>query len=125
MQKLSDEISDIIFKISPSIRFVGIYKNNELKFAYREDITPQLEQSKTIKSFEYAVKRWEERKELLSAEIGNPVYAIAMYETVKRLTMELDDGSILLLSMELEADQEKILTDLLDYRNSLTFDGNS
>ena len=114
---LSETISEKIFQIHPLIRFVGVYKNGELYCSYRKDIKPYIDQTKTIKSLEQAAKRWKERKELLSPGLGDPLYSVTMYGMVKRIAMELKDGSIILLSTELEIDHEKLLLELMDNRD--------
>ena len=120
IQQLHDSISEKIFQIDPLIRFVGVFSNNDFQYSYRKCITPYIDQEKTKKSLEQAVKRWEEREELFSSEIGNPMYSLTMYETVKRIVMKLKDGSILLISTELEIDHERLLIKLMDYSDSLT-----
>jgi len=119
MQELPHSVSEKIFQIDPLIHFVGVYKDNDLYCSYRKDITPYLDENKTITSLDHAVQRWKERKELLSSEIGNPIYSLTMYETVKRIVIELKDGLIVLISTELEVDHEKLLLKLTDYRDSL------
>ena len=120
METFPDSISEKVFEINPLIRFVGIFHNNKLHFSYKKGIAPHIDEDKTKKSLEQAVKRWDERKHLLSSEIGNPIYSITMYELVKRIIMELKDGSILLISTELEIDHEKLLLDLMDFKDSMT-----
>ena len=116
MQTTNDSVFEKIFQISPQIRFVGIYKNNELKYSYREGTKPYIDENTTIKSLEQAVRRWKERKELLGSAMGNPMYSVTMYEQVKRITRELKDGSLVLLSTELEVNHEKILLELMDIK---------
>lgn len=41
--------------------------------------------------------------------LGSTVYALALYEKVKRATLPLDDGAILLLSFDIEANHEPII----------------
>lgn len=119
MKPLLGSIAEKIFQISPLIRFVGVYKNDELLCSYRKGITPYIDEDKTKKSLEQAVKRWKERKKLLSSEIGNPIYSITMYELVKRIMIETKNGSLVLLSTELEIDHEKVLLELMNYKDSL------
>ncbi|MBL7001892.1 MAG: hypothetical protein ISR80_03960 [Nitrosopumilus sp.] len=117
MSLLSSSISEQIFQIDPLIRFVGIYRNNELYCSYRKDIKPYIDEKKTTQSLKQASKRWKERKELLSSGIGDPIYSVTMYGLVKRIVMELKDGSIILLSTEHEVDHEKLLLKLMDFRD--------
>ena len=120
MSSFPDSISEKVFQINPAIRFVGIFHRGELHYSYKEGITPYIDEDKTKKSLEQAVKRWNERKELFGTEIGNPIYSITMYELVKRMIIELKDGSILLLSTELEVDHEKLLLNLMEFKDSMT-----
>ena len=120
MDTTTDSVFEKIFQLDPLIRFIGVYRNKDFRYEYRKGITPYIDANKTKKSLEQAVKRWEEREELLSSEIGNPIYSITMYEMVKRIMMKLKDGSLLLLSTELEIDHERLLLKLMDYRNSIT-----
>jgi len=119
MDSFPSSISEKVFQINSSIRFVGILHKGELHYSYKKGITPYIDEEKTKKSLKQAAKRWEERKQLLSTDIGNPIYSITMYEAVKRIIMELKDGSILLLSTELEVDHERLLLDLMNFKESM------
>jgi len=48
--------------------------------------------------------------------MGNPIYSVTMYEMVKRITAMLKNGSLLLLSAEIEVDHEKILLEVMNPR---------
>ena len=112
MKSTNNPIFEKIFQLNPLIRFVGIYNNNELMYTYRKGITPYIHEENTKKSLDLAIKRWEERKELLSSEIGNQIYSVTMYETVKRIIMELKDGTLILITAELDIDHEKMILEL-------------
>ncbi len=120
MKTTTNQVFEKIFQLYPAIRSIGVYSNNDFQYSLRKGITPYLDENKTIKSFKLSVKKYEEQEQLLSSEIGNPIYSITMYEIVKQITMKLKDGTFLLFSTELEMDHEKLLIDLMDYSDSLS-----
>ncbi len=113
-----EKIYDEIFNIDINIRYIGIYRNGKLYGKVRKGLKTYLDEEETKQSIAQAVRRWDERKEWES-KIGRPLYSQTMYEKVKRITMQIDDGTILLLSTDIEAEHEKILLRILDFKKRI------
>ncbi len=113
-----EKIFDEIFDISINIRYIGIYRNGKLYGKMRKGLRPYLNEEETKRSIVDAVRRWEERREW-EPKIGRPIYSQTMYEKVKRITMQIDDSTILLMSTEIEAEHEKILLRILDFKKRI------
>ncbi len=113
-----EKIYDEIFNIDINIRYIGIYRNGKLYGKVRKGLNTYLDEEETKQSIAQAVRRWEERKKWES-KIGRPIYSQTMYEKVKRITMQIDDSTILLISTEIEAEHEKILLRILDFKKRI------
>jgi hypothetical protein len=108
--KICKEVLDL----DPNIRFAGIYDDTgETKYGgMREGLTSHLSPEETKKSIQLALGRWGLR-EALTPKTGKAKYAMAEYEKIKRVTLPVDDDYFLLISMEVEADHNKIIDSIL------------
>ena len=99
-----------ILEFDKSIRFVGISKNNGkfLAGAFNTDVEYLVDKEEYKMSLHYAHQRWDTRKNL-SHKLGNPLYAFAEYEKIKQIGLPLNDNDLLLISLNPEADHEKII----------------
>ena len=99
-----------ILEFDKSIRFVGISKNNGkfLAGAFNTDVEYLVDKEEYKMSLHYAHMRWDNRKNL-SYKIGNHIYAFAEYEKIKQISMPLNNTDLLLISLEPDADHEKII----------------
>jgi len=113
-----EKIYDEIFNIDINIRYIGIYRNGKLYGKVRKGLKTYLDEEETKQSIVEAVRRWEERKQW-EPKIGRPIYSQTMYEKVKRITMQIDDSTILLMSTEIKAEHEKILLRILDFKKRI------
>ena len=99
-----------ILEFDKSIRFVGISKNNGkfLAGAFNTDVEYLVDKEEYKMSLHYAHQRWDTRKNL-SHKLGNPLYAFAEYEKIKQIGIPLNDNDLLLISLNPDADHEKII----------------
>ncbi len=99
-----------ILESDKGIRFVGISQNNGkfLAGAFNTDVEYLVDKEEYKMSLHYAHQRWDTRK-TLAHKIGKPLYAFAEYEKIKQIGFPLNNTDLLLLSLDPEADHEKII----------------
>ena len=99
-----------ILEFDKNIRFVGISKNNGkfLAGAFNNNVEYLVDKEEYKMSLHYAHQRWDTRKNL-SHKLGNPLYAFAEYEKIKQIGIPLNDNDLLLISLNPDADHEKII----------------
>ncbi len=99
-----------IMELDPSIRFAGICdETGDTKYGgMRQGMSSLLSPEETRKSNLQALGRWGLRN-ALTPKTGKGRYAMAEYEKIKRVTIPLDDNYLLLVTMEVEADHNRIL----------------
>ena len=95
--------------IDNGIRFAGMAdRSGKLAaFAYRPGLQPLLTREESELSVMQSLLRMGMRK-TLEEKLGKTIYAFALYEKVKRATIPMDDG-ILMVSFDVEADHESII----------------
>ena len=113
-----DEICEVLLRIDPSIRYVGILDGEKITFRKRTGIYSLLNTSENIKSATHALMRWQSRR-VFAAKFGMPLYAMAEYKLVKRITMQLKGNTILLVSTDKDASHDKIIKKLLKIKEKL------
>src|ERR671926_985925 len=99
-----------IMNLDSKIRFAGICdETGEIKYGgQREGINNLLSSEETKRSNLQALARWGLRN-ALAPKIGKGKYAMAEYEKIKRITVPLENYHLLLITTELEADNDKII----------------
>ena len=107
-----DEICEVLLKIDPSIRYVGILDGEKVIFRKRAGLYSLLNPTENVKSANHALMRWQSRR-VFAAKFGMPLYAMAEYKLIKRVTMQLKGNVILLVSMDKDAHHDKIIKKLL------------
>jgi hypothetical protein len=107
-QKICDEIIDC----DDQIRYVGIYDYGELYEKIKPGITNYLTREETETSLSQAIYRWSTRKKT-SSKIGKPVFAMAKYEKVYRITVPIGGAGLILASTELSANVNEIVDKIL------------
>ena len=107
-----------IFKIDPKIRYIGIYHKGDLHGRVKDGVKGMLDRYETRLSLFQAASRWKERKDW-TPKIGRPIYALAMYEKVKRITIEVDDDFLILISTEIDCEHDKVLSQLLEFKKQI------
>ncbi len=113
-----DEICEVLLRIDPSIRYVGILDGEKITFRKRTGIYSLLNTSENIKSATHALMRWQSRR-VFAAKFGMPLYAMAEYKLVKRITMQLKGNTLLLVSTDKDAPHDKIIKKLLKIKEKL------
>ena len=111
-EKICDEILDCDKKI----RYVGVYDYGELYDKMRSGLRNYLSREETEMSLSQAVYRWSSRKKT-SGKLGNPIFALAKYEKVYRVTIPIKGAGLILISTELDADVNRIVDKILNIKN--------
>ena len=113
-----DEICVVLLKVDPSIRYVGILDGEKITFRKRTGLYSLLNTTENVKSATHALMRWQSRR-VFAAKFGMPLYAMAEYKLIKRITMQLKGNVILLVSMDKDAPHDKIIKKLLKIKEKL------
>ena len=116
-QKVCDEIIDCDDKI----RYVGIYDYGELYEKTKPGLTSYLTREETETSLSQAIYRWSTRKKN-SPKIGKPIFAMAKYEKVYRITVPIGGAGLILASTELSADVNEIVDKILKIQSKYSED---
>jgi hypothetical protein len=111
-EKICDEILDCDKKI----RYVGVYDYGELYDKMRSGLKSYLSREETEMSLSQAVYRWSSRKKT-SGKLGKPIFALAKYEKVYRVTIPIKGAGLILISTELDADVNQIVDKILNIKN--------
>jgi hypothetical protein len=102
----------------PKLRSKGLFAgtfddSGEIKYGgQREGVKNLLTPEETKRSNLQALARWGLRN-VLAAKIGKGKYAMAEYEKIKRITVPLANGHLLLITTEVEADHRIIINNVL------------
>ncbi len=109
-----DKICKDIFNLDQKIRFAGICDDTgETRYGgMREGLTSLLSPEETQKSVQLAIGRWGLR-DALTPKTGRAKYAMAEYDKIKRVTLPLNDEYLLLVSMDVESDHNRIIDGIL------------
>jgi len=102
-----------VLKLDRNIRYVGIYYKSRLYIKMRDGISNLLTPQETEKSLRDTYSRWEMRQSL-APKLGRPIYAMAQYENIKRITIPFEKRGIVLVSMEPQAFHEVITKEVLE-----------
>ena len=111
-----EKICDDILECDKKIRYVGVYDYGELYDKTREGLQSHLSREETELSLSQAVYRWSTRKKT-SEKIGKPVFALAKYEKIFRITIPIGGAGLILISTELDADVIEIVDKIIKIKN--------
>ena len=111
-EKICDEILDCDSKI----RYVGIYDFGELYDKMRDGVENYLSREETETSLSQAVYRWSTRKKT-SEKIGKPIFALAKYEKIFRVTIPIGGAGLILISTELDVNLIEIVEKVIEIKN--------
>ncbi len=105
-------------------RILGIDKN--IRFAIVSDMNgrPIVSKSKpgislylspedTQETLQHAVSAWKSRMKHYD-KIGNGIYTLAVYEKIRRVTVPLKSGNLLLVTIDNEGGQQQIVDKILN-----------
>lgn len=112
-EKICDEILDCDSKV----RYVGIYDFGELYDKMRDGVENYLSREETETSLSQAVYRWSTRKKT-AEKIGKPIFALAKYEKIYRITIPIGGAGLILISTELDADVNGIVDKILKIKEN-------
>ena len=109
-----DRLCKDILGLESKIRFAGVCDDSgAIKYGgQREGITNLLSPDETKRSNLQALARWALRNSL-SPKVGKGRYAMAEYEKIKRITFPLEGDHLLLVTTEVDADHNKIISNIL------------
>jgi len=113
-----DEICEILLRVDSSIRYVGILDGEKITFRKRTGLYSLLNTSENVKSATHALMRWQSRR-VFARKFGMPLYAMAEYKLIKRITMQIKGNVILLVSTDKDAPHDKIIKKLLKIKEKL------
>ncbi len=90
----------MLMDFNESIRFSAICnsKGDILWNSQRRGIKNIIPLTDTKKTLQRAVSAWQERSKVTS-KVGRGLYVIAAYEKIKRITIPLDNGHLLFISI--------------------------
>jgi hypothetical protein len=110
------KICDEILECDKKIRYVGVYDYGELYDKMRSGLKSHLSREETELSLSQAIYRWSTRKKT-AGKIGNPIFALAKYEKIYRITIPTKGAGLILISTELDADIIGIVDKILEIKN--------
>ncbi len=96
-----EKICNEILECDNKIRYVGIYDYGELYDKMRAGLKSHLSREETEMSLSQAVYRWSTRKKTAD-KIGKPIFALAKYEKIYRVTIPIGGAGLILISVELD-----------------------
>ena len=111
-----EKICDEILECDKDIRYVGIYDYGELYDKMKPGLKSHLSREETEMSLSQAVYRWSTRKKTAD-KIGKPIYALAKYEKIYRVTIPIGGAGLILISIELNADVNMIVEKIITIKN--------
>ena len=111
-----EKICDEILECDKDIRYVGIYDYGELYDKMKLGLKSHLSREETEMSLSQAVYRWSTRKKTTD-KIGKPIYALAKYEKIYRMTIPISGAGLILISIELNADVNMIVEKIITIKN--------
>lgn len=111
-----EKIRDEILECDKDIRYVGVYDYGELYDKMKPGLKSLLSREETEMSLSQAVYRWSTRKKTAD-KIGKPIYALAKYEKIYRVTIPIGGAGLILISIELNADVNMIVEKIITIKN--------
>ncbi len=114
-----EKICDEILECDKKIRYVGVYDYGELYDKMRSGLKNHLSREETELSLSQAIYRWSTRKKT-AEKIGKPIFALAKYEKIYRVTVPVSGAGLILISTELDADVIEIVDKILKIKNKFS-----
>jgi len=111
-----EKICDAILECDDKIRYVGIYDFGELYDKMRPGLKNHLSREETEMSLSQAVYRWSSRKKTAN-KIGDPVFALAKYGKIYRVTVPIGGAGLILTSIELDTEIMMVIEKILKIKN--------
>ncbi len=111
-----EKICDEILECDKKIRYVGVYDYGELYDKMRPGLKSNLSREETELSLSQAIYRWSTRKKTAD-KIGKPVFALAKYEKIYRVTVPIGGAGLILISTARDSDVIEIVEKMLKIKN--------
>ena len=108
-----EKICNEILVCDKTIRYVGIYDFGELYEKTRPGLKNYLTREETETSLSQAVYRWATRKKT-AKKIGKPIFAMAKYEKIFRITVPIGGAGLIIISTELDANVNEIVDKVIE-----------
>jgi len=109
-----------IINIDPQVRFSTICDMDAKVTCsrHRQGAENLLTPEESKRCLEQAVNMWKSRNQLAS-KVGKGKYVLAEYETIKRITMPLDDNHLIYVTADVKADHAKIIDGIMTLKARL------
>lgn len=106
---------DRILNLSASIRFVAVagMDGDIMAYKVRPGIVPYLNIEETKDTIRHAVAAWKSRMKHYG-KIGVGVYTLAVYEKIRRVTIPLKSGNLMLVTFDNQGGQQQIVDHVLN-----------
>jgi len=111
-----EKFCDEVFKLDKKIRFVGIFDRHFTLIKMREGLQSLLSPEETENSIIDTFSKWRTRQGL-AKKLGEPLYAMAEYKKVKRITIPKNDDGLILVSAEPSVNHETVTKEILSIRD--------
>ena len=110
------QLCDEILKMDSKIRAAAIYDEGICYHKMQDGLKSYLTPEETEISLAQAVYRWASRKKMAS-KIGQPIYSMAKYERIYRVTVPVGKAGVILVSTELNSNLEEIVEKIREIQN--------
>ncbi len=111
-----EKMCDEILECDKKIRYVGTFDYGVLYDKMRSGLKSHLSREETELSLSQAIYRWSTRKKT-AEKIGKPVFALAKYEKIYRITIPLGGAGLILITTELDVNVIEIVDKILKIKN--------
>ncbi|MFQ5781990.1 MAG: hypothetical protein ACE5GR_02910 [Nitrosopumilus sp.] len=111
-----EKICNEILGCDKNIRYVCVYDYGEIYDKIQPGKKSLLSREETELSLSQAVYRWSTRKKT-SEKIGKPIFALAKYEKIYRVTLPIGGAGLVLISTEINADVNTIVEKISEIKN--------
>ena len=110
------QLCDEILKMDNKIRAAAIYDEGIFYHKMQDRLISYLTSEESEISLAQAVYRWASRKKMAS-KIGQPIYSMAKYERIYRVTIPVGKAGLILVSTELNSNIEEIVERIREVKN--------
>jgi hypothetical protein len=111
-----EKICDEILEFNEKIRYAAVYDYGELHDKIRSGVISHLTREETETSLSQAIYRWSTRKKTAD-KIGTPIFALAKYEKIYRITIPIGGAGLILITTELDVNVNDIVDKTLEIRD--------
>ena len=104
-----------LFNLDKNIRFVAVANKSGdiLAKATKSDTDLFLSPEETQETIHHAITAWKSREKHY-AKIGDGIYTLAVYEKLRRATIPLPSGNLLLVTIDNAGGQQQIMEKIIN-----------